>query len=162
MGVSAKIVRRLAANLLKTGESRVWIDPQQMERVEGAITREDVRSLIRDGVIRKLPPSTPSRGRWRARREKLKRGRRGGPGRKRGPWISEKELWIARVRAQRRFLKLLKNRGLIDSRSYRRLRALVKGGFFRSVSHLKAYSMEHGILRAKGGESRGAAGGKGQ
>ncbi len=139
MSAFIRTVRRLAADILKVGESRVWIDPSNLDKVENAITREDVRRLIKEGVIRKEPPTTPSRGRWRIRHEQRKKGRRRGPGRRKGPWISDKELWMARVRAQRKFLKLAKERGLIDARTYRRLRALVKGGFFKSVSQLKEH-----------------------
>lgn len=144
MSVSIRSVRRMAAQLLKVGESRVWIDPESIERVETAITREDVRRLIEDGVIRKRPPSTPSRGRWRIKREKRKKGRARGPGSRKGPRMDEKDLWIARVRAQRKFLKMARERGLIDARTYRRLRALVKGGMFKSVSHLKTHLREVG------------------
>ncbi|HDD33891.1 MAG TPA: 50S ribosomal protein L19e, partial [Thermofilaceae archaeon] len=42
----ARMVRRLAAEILGVGESRVWIDPEKLERVETAVTREDVRRLI--------------------------------------------------------------------------------------------------------------------
>lgn len=142
MRASVRTVKRLAAEILKVGESRVWIDPSAVERVEAAVTRGDVRALIKEGVIRELPPSTPSRGRWRVRRVQRKKGRGRGPGRRKGPRISEKELWMARIRAQRKFLKLLKEKGVIDSKTYRRLRALAKGGAFRSVRHLKTYLQE--------------------
>jgi len=137
MSVPIRTVRRLAADILKVGESRVWIDPSNLDKVETAITRGDVRRLIKEGVIRKEPPSTPSRGRWRIKHERRRKGRRRGSGRRKGPWISEKELWMARVRAQRKFLKLVRERGLIDAKTYRRLRALVKGGAFKSVNQLK-------------------------
>jgi len=159
MSVFVRSVRRLAAQLLKVGESRVWIDPENIDRVETAITREDVRRLIEDGVIRKRPPSTPSRGRWRVKHEKRKRGRGRGPGSREGPGASEKRLWIARVRAQRRFLKMAKERGLIDARTYRRLRALVKGGAFKSISHLKAHLKETGKLIAQKPQGQGEVGG---
>jgi len=147
-----RMVRRLAADILGVGESRVWIDPEKLDRVETAVTREDVRRLIHDGVIRKLPPSTPSRGRWRIRRLQRKKGRRRrGPGRRRGPWISEKELWIMRIRAQRRYLRMLRDKGIIDARTYRRLYMLAKGGMFRSVAHIRMYLREHGLLKVSGG-----------
>ena len=38
--------RRLAAQILKIGQNRVWIDPERMDDVEGAITREEVRKLF--------------------------------------------------------------------------------------------------------------------
>ncbi|MEM0010823.1 MAG: 50S ribosomal protein L19e [Thermofilaceae archaeon] len=143
---ATRTVKRLAASILKVGVSRIRIKPDALDKVETAITREDVKRLIKDGVIYKIPPSTPSRGRWRKVHAQRKKGRGRGPGSKKGPRIDEKRVWISRVRAQRRFLKLLKERGLIDSSTYRRLRSLVKGGTFSSVRHLKTYLKEQGIL----------------
>ena len=36
--------RRLAAQILKVGQNRVWINPEKIDDVEGAITREDRHS----------------------------------------------------------------------------------------------------------------------
>lgn len=156
MGTTAsRMVKRLAADIMKVGVSRVRIDPSALDKVEASITREDVKRLIKDGAIYKLPPSTPSRGRWRIRHEKRKKGRQRGPGSRKGPTIDEKSRWIAKVRAQRRYLKALKMRGLIDAAAYRHVRMLVKGGMFASVRHLKAYLQEHGLLKASGGEANG-------
>ena len=44
--------RRLAAEILKVGEGRVWIDPNRMEDVEAAITRDEIRKLIHDPTWR--------------------------------------------------------------------------------------------------------------
>ncbi|MFQ5836639.1 MAG: 50S ribosomal protein L19e, partial [Candidatus Bathyarchaeia archaeon] len=41
--MSLRSQRRLAAEILKVGEGRVWIDPDRTEDVEAAITREEIR-----------------------------------------------------------------------------------------------------------------------
>ncbi|UCF59603.1 MAG: 50S ribosomal protein L19e, partial [Candidatus Bathyarchaeota archaeon] len=46
--MSLKSQRRLAAELLNVGEGRVWIDPDRIEDVEAAITREEIRRLIHE------------------------------------------------------------------------------------------------------------------
>jgi len=43
--------KRLAADILKVGISRVRIKPEELERVADAITRDDVRILIDEGAI---------------------------------------------------------------------------------------------------------------
>ncbi len=43
--------RRMSADLLKVGLNRVKFDPEQLDRVEEAVTREDLRRLIHSGVI---------------------------------------------------------------------------------------------------------------
>ena len=46
--------RRLAADILKVGVERIWIDPEAAEEVTSAITREDIRKLIEEGIIKRL------------------------------------------------------------------------------------------------------------
>lgn len=132
MGV--KTVRRLAADILKVGESRIWIDPEKLEEVENAVTRADVRRLIKSGVIRKRPSSTPSRGRVRAK------GGRRGPGSKKGAKGARISVtWVEKIRAQRKLLKELRDRKIISRRVYRRLYLMVKGGAFASKRALMNY-----------------------
>lgn len=142
-----RLARRLAAEIMGVGESRVWIDPERLEDVATAISREDVKRLIHDGVILKRPAATPSRGRVRIRHLKKKRGRRRGYGSRKGKRFDEKDIWIAHVRAQRRFIRMLRDKGYMDSKTYRRLYRLIKGGMFRSLSHLKLYIDEHGLVK---------------
>ncbi len=145
--MDVRLARRLAAEIMGVGESRVWIDPERLEDVATAISREDVKRLIHDGVILKRPAATPSRGRVRIRHLKKKRGRRRGYGSRKGKRFDEKDIWIAHVRAQRRFIRMLRDKGYMDSKTYRRLYRLIKGGMFRSLSHLKLYIDEHGLVK---------------
>jgi len=43
--------RHMARSLLKCGFDKVWLDPLKMPEIKQAKTREDVRRLIREGVI---------------------------------------------------------------------------------------------------------------
>jgi len=43
-----KSQRRLAAQILKVGQNRVWINPERIDDVEAAITREEIRKLIHE------------------------------------------------------------------------------------------------------------------
>jgi len=113
------------------------------------VSREQVKKLIHDGVIKKLPPSTPSRGRIRIRKMQKRKGRRRGHGKRKGPRFDEKELWINKIRAQRKFLKKLRERKLVDRKTYRRLYRLAKGGFFRNIAHLKLYITEHKLVKKR-------------
>lgn len=142
-----RLARRLAAEILGVGESRVWIDPSKAEDVAAAISREDLRRLIKSGAISVRPASTPSRGRWRERQLRKRKGRGRGAGSRKGSRMDEKRQWILRIRAQRRLLKDLKDKGLIDARTLRRVYRLVKGGFFRSRAHLMLYLQEHSLLK---------------
>ncbi len=147
--MTLRTVRRLAADILKVGENRVWIDPENLDRVAEVMTREEVRALIKQGIIRAKPVKGISRARIRKRKLQKKRGRRRGPGSRKGPAIDRKRLWIMKVRAQRKFLRLLRKRRIITKRVYRKLYMMVKGGAFDSVSQLKAYIREHGLARRR-------------
>lgn len=147
--LTMKTIKRMAAEILKVGESRIWIDPEKADELYDIVSREQVKKLIHDGVIKKLPPSTPSRGRIRMKKEKKKKGRRRGHGKRKGPRYDEKDVWISKIRAQRKFLKNLRERKLIDKKTYRRLYRLSKGGFFRSIAHLKLYIREHKLIRKR-------------
>jgi len=145
--MKVSLARRLAAEILGVGESRIWIDPENLDRVATVISRNEVRKLIKDGIITVRPPSTPSRGRIRTKRRQKKKGRRRGPGSRKGTRVNEKEVWVARIRALRKYLRYLRKRKLIDKRTYRRLYLMTKGGAFRSVRHLKTYLIEHKLMR---------------
>lgn len=139
--------KRLAAEVLGVGVSRVWIDPSQLDRVSSAITREDIKKLVREGIIRVAPEHTPSRGRWRKRHEARKKGRHRGLGRRKGVASArrdEKEVWMARIRKMRAYLKYLRDHGVIDRRTYRRLYMWAKGGMFPTFASLKRWLEEHG------------------
>ncbi|MEM0383735.1 MAG: 50S ribosomal protein L19e [Candidatus Caldarchaeum sp.] len=127
--------KRVAADLLKCGVSRVKFDPERLEDIESAITRAEVRRLIQDGAIVKLPARGVSRARVEQRRRR-------GPGSREGAkhsLVPRKRLWISRVRAQRAYLKKLRDQGLIGKDNYRVLYSFVKAGNFKSVASLKEF-----------------------
>ena len=93
--------RRLAASLLDIGVNRVWIDPEKISDIEGAITRTEIRKLIQEGAIKALPEHGTSRGRARVLAQKKRSGRRIGMGTKKGKAfakVSEKTRWMNRIR----------------------------------------------------------------
>jgi len=122
--------RRLAAKVLGVGKGRIRFNPERLEDLGDAITREDIRRLHRQGAIEVVKPAGTSRGRARARS-----GRRG-PGSRKGTRESGKRMWMRQVRALRRTLRELRERGEVDSKLYRRLYLLIKGGAVRSRRRL--------------------------
>lgn len=136
--------RRLAASLLKAGLSRVWIDPEENDRVRSAITREEIQTLIREGRIRLLPITGVSRGRWRARTSK----RKNAGSRKRGQGLGKTQ-WVLRIRAIRRHLRGLRDSRQLSPDSYRTLVGMAKGGAFRNSSHIDEYVKARQLLRKR-------------
>jgi len=144
VGLKLTFQKRLAADLLKCGVHRVKLDPEKLEDVLDAITREDVKGLIKDGVIYKEQKKGVSRARARRRRKKK------GPGSRKGgkySRLSRKEQWMRRVRAQRRKLRELRDRGLITKTVYRRVYRMVKAGAFKSIRRMIDYLEQNKLLR---------------
>ncbi|MFQ6129595.1 MAG: 50S ribosomal protein L19e [Candidatus Hadarchaeaceae archaeon] len=142
--------RRLAADILGVGINRVWVDPNRAADVSAAISREDVRRLIRQGAIKAKPELGISRGRFRRRVAKRRRGRRRGVGSRSGTRKArqpKKASWIRTVRPLRARLRELKQEGTINQREYRRLYRMVKGGAFKSRAHLETHLRERGLLK---------------
>ena len=150
--MSLQSQRRLAAELLKVGEGRVWIDPERMDDVEAAITREEIRRLIRDGAIQSRSVSGVSRGRARDRQEKRRRGLGRGPGRRSGSArakVSKKEAWMGKIRALRKRLRELKASRAISESAYRRLYDMAGAGVFESKADLERYIETRGLGRKR-------------
>ena len=137
--------KRIAADLMKCGVSRVRFDPERLEDIESAITRREIAQLIHDGAIYKEPKKGVSRARLRMRKRKKR-----GPGSRKGgkhSVIPRKRKWINTVRPQRRYLRQLREKGLLDQHDYRKLYLMVKAGAFKSTASLKEYIKANKLLR---------------
>lgn len=150
--MSLKNQRRLAAEILKVGESRVWIDPDRAEDVEIAITRDEIRRLIHELAIRRRPKSGVSRARARTLHEKKKKGLRRGPGRKSGSTrarISKKKAWMKKVRPLRKKLRELKTSHTITESVYRHLYNMAGSGEFESTADMERHIKTRGLGRKR-------------
>jgi large subunit ribosomal protein L19e len=135
-----KSQRRLASQILKIGQNRVWINPEHMSDVEGAITREEVRKLIHEKVIVSLPEVGVSRSRAKIIREKKRKGRRSGPGSLTGASyakVTKKEAWMIKIRSLRRKLRELKASRTITEETYSQYYRMAGSGRFQSIAELE-------------------------
>ncbi|ATZ60736.2 MAG: 50S ribosomal protein L19e [Methanosarcinales archaeon Met12] len=134
--------RRMAASIMKVGETRVWMTSERLEDIAAAITREDIRTLVSEGVITSKPQKGISRGRARAKKVKRTYGHRKGHGSRRGAKgarAPRKEQWMKKIRALRRRLRTLREEETIDTNTYRKFYNKARGGEFRSVAHLNSH-----------------------
>src|SRR3989344_6754233 len=91
--------KRTAARIMKCGLSRVWIDPVRIKDVQEAITGHDIRRLIKDRVIEKLPKRGISSYRKNKIRLQKKKGRRRGQGSRKGHIGGlQKTQWVKKIR----------------------------------------------------------------
>jgi large subunit ribosomal protein L19e len=133
--------KRIVAAILKCGVNRVWFDPERLDDIENAISREDLRGLVTDGAIKARQKKGVSRGRARAKIAKRSYGHCKGPGRRKGAAgarNASKRAWIQKIRAIRKALIALRDADTIDRHMYRILYRKAAGGQFRSVAHMKA------------------------
>jgi large subunit ribosomal protein L19e len=109
--------KRMAAQILSKKEGRtvgihrVWINPDYLDEVSTAVQKDDIRQLIEDGLIKARPIKGISKGRARKAAEQKAKGRRKGPGSRKGTRNSrdpKKNRWMRLIRAQRRVLKDLR------------------------------------------------------
>jgi large subunit ribosomal protein L19e len=135
-----KSQRRLAAQILKIGQNRVWIDPERMSDVEGAITREEVRKLIHEKIIVSQPEKGVSRSRAKVIRVKKLKGRRSGSGSITGAGyakVTKKEAWMLKIRSLRRKLRELKASRIITEETYSQYYRMAGSGRFQSIAELE-------------------------
>ena len=148
--MNLKNQRRIAAELLKCGVNRVWIDPNKADDASDAITRGDVRTLIASGTISAKQKRGISRGRAEYTRAQKRKGRQTGHGSRRGRKGArkpKKERWIQAIRPIRRRLKELRDTGKIDPATYRKYYLQAKGGVFKSRPHLESHMRTEGVLK---------------
>ena len=148
--MNLKNQRRVAAQLLKCGSNRVWIDPNKLEDASDAITRADVRTLIDSGAVYAKQKKGISRARTNYVKAQKAKGRRRGHGSRRGRKGARKptkETWIQTIRPIRRKLRELRDAGKIEPSTYREYYLKAKGGVFKSRPHLESHLKAEGLLK---------------
>lgn len=132
--------RRMAAQILKVGKSKIWVNPGQKNRFKEAMTKEDIRALIKERIIRKRHENQQSRARARKLAEKKKKGRKRGKGKRKGTKktrVDRKGQWVKNVRAQRKMLRELKKKGVKFRAPARKVYLLISGNYFRGKNYVK-------------------------
>lgn len=144
-----KLQKRLAATVLNCSPKRVVFDPARLEDIKEAITKTDIRLLVGEGAIAERPEKGVSRVRANKRKRQKSKGLRRGEGSRKGKATArrpKKQAWMDGIRAQRKFLKYLKGNNLLKPGAFKELYVKSKGGFFRSIKHIKLHIHEHDLM----------------
>ncbi|MGC8568688.1 MAG: 50S ribosomal protein L19e [Nitrososphaeria archaeon] len=123
--------KELISRMLGVGKDRIKFDPERLQDIEDAVTKDDIRSLIDQGAIK----IEQIKGQ-KTKKEKRKRG----PGSRKGKKTArtgKKERWVKQVRALRNYLKSVKSQ--IPRELYWEAYRKVKGGEIRTVARLKEF-----------------------
>ena len=140
--------KKMAAQILKCGVNRIWVDPRYIDQVSSAVQKSDVRELIEEGLIKARPIKGTSRVRARKLTEQRSKGRRRGHGSRKGSArarLPKKNRWMRTIRSQRRTLKGMRQEGTLQASEYRYYYRKAKGGSYRSIAHMKANMEIDGI-----------------
>jgi large subunit ribosomal protein L19e len=144
--------RRLAAAVLKCGENRVWLNPDEAEEISKAVTRRDIYNLVKQGHIKARRIRGNSRGRIRKHLHQKEKGRRKGHGSRKGKAtarLSKKRTWIQTIRPIRTYLREMREKDLIDRGTYRLYYRRAKGGQFKDKSHVKLHLEMEGLTKGE-------------
>lgn len=144
--------KRIASDILGCSPSKIVFDESRLEDIKEAITKVDLRVLIKEGAVSRKQDKGISSSRSKKIKQQKRKGRQRGHGSRKGKSTARqksKTTWIHTIRSQRDLLKTMREKELVTSQTYRQLYAKAKGGFFRSRRHLRLYIDEHDLINQK-------------
>jgi len=141
--------KKIASKVLKCSPKKVTLNTESLDRVNDAITRADIKSLVSSSIITKKQDKGISRFRAKKRALQKRKGRQRGQGLRKGKAtarLPSKLTWMNKIRSQRKLLNTLRDSKIINDSIFRKLYLKAKGGFFRSKRHIKLYINEKELV----------------
>ena len=139
MPINLKAKKRLAARVTGVGVHRIRFDTDHLDDIADAITRQNIRSLITANTIKIKSFTGTSRGRAQTKLDQRKKRGTGQGSKKgtKGARVGKKTVYVAKVRALRRLLKIAKDRKDLTNPEFWILYKKVGGNTVRNKAHLR-------------------------
>lgn len=121
--------KELAARTLNVGKSRIIFNLSRIDEIKEAITKQDVRDLVKNGAmsIKEIKGS----------RKKVKRKTRRRAGSIKMKVKTKKKDYMTLTRKLRAYLSELRNQKTISYEDYIKLRKEIRSSNFKSKAHMK-------------------------
>jgi len=121
--------KKLIARVLNIGKGRVKLDTEFEKEIGEAITRQDIRDLLKDKAI----IIKEEKGRLTRKKRKTRRMQ----GSRKKNLRGRKRHYIVMVRKLRAHIKSLRKAGKITKVEYKNLNQKIKARVFKDISHLR-------------------------
>jgi hypothetical protein len=95
--VNLRTQKRLAAAVVGCGKRKIWLDPNEVNEISTANSRQTIRKLLSDGLIIRKPVTMHSRARARELAAARKIGRHRGFGKRKGTKDARMPRYVVKV-----------------------------------------------------------------
>ena len=123
--------KQLAIRTLGIGKDRIMFVKTRLDEIKEAITKEDIKQLVREGAIMIKEK--------KGRRKIVKRTKKRGPGKIRLKVNKRKKEYVIMTRKLRKYIKMLKENNRISQYNFEDIRKKIRNKKFSSLNNLKDY-----------------------